>query len=706
MTETVITNGLDLREPVLLSTEGLESHDLRNTNRNNTMLTSVFKKTAKEYPSPGAQIARLVASVRWSELQLYRDDFAQEAGLGLPAVRRMEEQTGDYWSERNMFTRVLECWSAYGVADDVREQLLDLLQQKHGSTFSAFYQRIMHEVGPERFDAALELSDVCRTLKRREYKGVLPAFQEVRDVISTLFRGRKKQMRALRNTRMTQAKDAWRDAKEQQLRDRTLEEPLVTFLSRLEMWLAEYGGKTMSQESLYDCCNTVSTMMVVVAENLTNGVFVPWKDVKDMARIVCTAEERKTMKQQWDAAWEAETKRPTCEKAFEQALLESGLQKRDLVYALDIRSMLQSEGSCDSAEYACATIKRIIREGGVSKYGGLRSLVALVTDDPHRREELWDAYRRERERSFMRAGSCIEIDNNVRILREYNGVAIDDLVDALHDNDLFLDRSNGRLRSYLCDIEYGRIAAVPKKDIRSIGRVIEKLGKEKEDAALERKPCNGEVLFHCRTFDTVHDAARLLSESHGSAYALSQFVHDEASDPRLHLSPTHLKEVAQGRRYPALPVVQHMIECNNVEMNEDVRREWFCVFPEQLWTRPRRPLSRPLPRLLMTLLHSQYVHSTHFLEEQFCDGDQKFILRPIYSLEDGEWPTWESVSRILSALGLQQNSATWQLAYYLYWNDDDVKGAIKHVKLRLEREKKDIHPIHVPGITAEELYHA
>ncbi|MBI3618478.1 hypothetical protein HY213_00405 [Candidatus Peregrinibacteria bacterium] len=692
-------NPIDLAEPLLVATEGLPSPASSHASMNNQMIRSVFRKTEKSFPSPQAQIGRLLVTVRWPILELTRRAFVRKAGIGLASYMNLENGRPLENTHRDILARVLAFWRKQGIVREIREQLLELLQEEHGG-LGGFYQRLMYEVGPERFTAFSGID--LQKLSHHKARATVPPYLTVQSIVQKLFGGRNRDD-ALHATRLHQGQNAWSNEKRQQLRERTLEETLADFLIALEIHVAEEHGKILAGPLLWKKLG----MNQQAANDLMNGKLVPWDVVQHLAHSVLPEERRRALAVAWNDAWKTEQGRITFEKEFHHVRELRHIQLAELAYAQDIRDS-KDRGKSHAIERKqnyrkSAAIRRSIREGGFFDQACIRTQIGLVAGDEETEKRLLELFFLERERHYRRSGSDTSgIGLRLRISRECNGTTPIQVAEELcrkHPSDA------SRLATRLARIEWGYIPEeeTHRKEIAGMLRAIDAIGYQKLASARSRQRRPGVIPEHCLHAATVREAAALPAEGLRGFRHLSDRVRENASDVRWMLGPGRLRRIASGEDCPPLPLVRTMLEACGTSLSEEVMADWFVHFPLHLQSRRRLPLTKPLPRLLLTLIHAHAITIGDFCRERIPDMHQATALQTIQRLERGERPHWHYLSQILTAAEESPRSLAWNLAQALYENNDDVAKALKHVRLLLRKQHLNVHPFHLPGLTPEEL---
>lgn len=696
------TTTLDVRQPRVRSLEGFESYAAREVGKGNTILQSIFERTDHCPCEPKSELHRLIATVRWIELQLTRAEFSQETGINTRGVRIMEDPDfGDEGSQpRSTMTRVLDYWEQHGIAFGIRNQLLQLLEKKHGGGTMGFYRKLAYEIGPDVFDTTTELTPTI--LSHRKIISTVPPYLEVFSTVQQLYRGRGKNQTALRNLRASEGKDAWISEKEAQLQKRELEECYRDLLINLEVYMAEQRGHLLTTDNVRKEMGKGHNLPAETARNLLNGVWMPWDSVRDTVHLVVPDAERASIQREWDALWEREQSRVTFADTWHRHREMQNISGVDLIYAAGITdSHVRGTNAIDLGDrvggfHAYEVIRHVIEEGRVNDQISARALVALVTESKEEAEALKKQYYANKKRFHTRSGHLARGERlDLRIWRHYNGVSQDALARYM------LPDANEQeiltYRSRLSNIETHVIPddALEPGELKKIRAAITSIGDQTVCDALSRRRWQS-IPTHCTAFRSVSDVITLLAEAHrGKSNLIDALRQNGAS-----WSNKYLSKVGAGSVCPDFPKIKKIITTFDLEVPEAVERDWYVRYADQLSTQ----YARALPRLLMTLIHYHEPSVRDFQRERCSDVSDSAHVQVISGLEAGQWPAWHPrVTRILSAAEITRDSVIWRFAEHLYHHDDHIEKALESVAAQMKREQKDLHPIHLPGITLAEL---
>ena len=697
-------HAIDIDEPTLIPVgddEGVEQE--------NRELERIFAQTAELYPALNVQLPRLVATVRWSLLAMSRGEFSDASGLNGRTVYNLEAKVRpiEHVRRENIATLVAS-WSKHHISQDVCDQLLDIFQEHYGG-IHGLYRRLQFECGSKRFEQKTGLSS--GSLSRRTKSHTVPSYHEVHTIIQTLFAGST--VKTLRDRRTLQAQHVWREEKQSQLTERELEHPLTQFLIALEIFCAEKYTSVLSGPTLTNRLPKTLQLTSYAARSLINGQLIPWEKVEHLAKKVLQKEEYATVKEAWLEAWDTEQQRTTFESLFRKTMKEYGVHMRDISYALNILDS-QDRGTARKKDVdrklpfrESANLSHVLSGGSFYDQATARAMVAALTEDENEQDALHEAFRDERRRFYRRSGSDLQGERlEMTIDREWNGVTPECLAETVLRAQPQSSEDMPTLAKRIRRIEWGTARAdeVKKGEVSMLREKTWQAGEDPVQRIPARQRRADAVPRHLLDvhFSSIADAIGMLRKGTGSYDKISEIIRAHTSDPQLFVGTTNLPRIEKTGFVPPWPVLQSLCDACGLTKIEGMRRNWHELFPEQLWTRDRLPLARPLPRLLTTLVYRTEPSLNRFSQERGVPYGQ--VRHTIAVLENGGWPDWSpNVINILSAADIKRSSVEWRLAQYLYENDDDVSGAVSMLSRQLKREGKDIHPVHLPGITLSEL---
>ena len=696
---------LTLDTPQYVPVAEKRGHVLTATKTNNRVLKRVFSATEDTYlDDPDAYLNRLTTTVRWSLLELSRHACSAASGLEIQTLINIEEPTASSRRQRDVMSRLLTFWRSKNVPELVQEQLLSAIERRIGG-MGGFYAKLGYDMGFDALKEASKLSE--RTLWSRITEQYVPDALEVFTVISTLYQGRGK-VETVKNVRFEEGKEAWRQAKQAELVDeRGLESELAEFLLGLEIYVAQTYNLPLRSDVLRLNTHQDLAMNQETILKILNGQLVPWKFVQNAAQRVCTPEVYDRLASSWDSLVAYDAERPSFAKQFYACCKRHGVSMSDLHYTQQITTVAERAGKSDQGKsYRADTVRTIIDGGGISAQTCARAMVAQVAEDTKEANELKQSYTDERRRFHTRAGSrAVHHHLDMVIAREWNGVRLIDLAAYLLRDENPTPSAIDTLARRISAIEYGGIRdnSIDKSELRTIDLAVEAIGKQKVSAVLKRLRLEGQLPEHCTQFETVREAAALLIEGVGSASLLSDRIGREASSIHFHINERRLRLMARGEDCPPLPLVTHMLECCNLTLDEKVKRDWYEQFPEYLRTRCRGGTARPLPRMLLTLVHAEQPTAKSFAQEHLPVYADSCVSNAISLLKAGKWPGWDAVERILSAAGIGCREYLWRFAEHLYWHDNNLQSGLALVVPSATQNKKTLHPIDFPGLTMQEM---
>ncbi len=626
---------------------------------------------------------------------------------------KLEQERGEYKGQttnkgiqQRLVDKLFRYWEGHGAPKVVREQLLDLLQQQHGG-ISGFYRRLRYEF-PD-FEQQTGISH--ELLIHREQANMVPSYHEVVSVVGKLFSGSNQVGRALRALRQSQARIAWTESKTAQLTEqRGLEPPLVSLLITLEVYLAEHMGCHFSGATLQEHFGATTPFRVsqLNTNRLITGRTIEWDAIAAVAEQVLAPDQYEAVQEGWEQTMAADAARPSFAKEFFRCKNARGIAMRDLADALGIRAPEERGKGCKPDRVQryrrSSGIRHAVVEGsGFFDQVSIRALIALVAEDE--RDDLETLFRDERRRFYQRSGSTLTGDRlELTIARELNGTTPEQIAEEHLSNKRHTASDTRSLAQRIRRIEWGYVREdqLHPGELESLHYAIDTIGSRRSAEAIARRPQKGVELLSSAEFTTIPEAVKTLFQAGGGLVPLHRLLRDSTNDPRYRLGTNRLRGMRHSTCCPPLPILEHMLHTMGVELSEDVRRDWYAQFPPSLLQRKQFPLTRPLSRLLVTLIHAHHVDLPEFCEERLPGISESTVRRTINLIQKGEKTDWRYVAQILTAAEVGEDSILWRLAELLA-EGKSARAAVRALRRRLAKEKLDLHPANLPGLTWREI---
>lgn len=723
----------DIGEKLLLDTpdvwdvDDFEGHDRMAVSRGNTILREVFATTRTDLP-------KLIATVRWSLLRIPRKEFAVAAGMNYNGYKPMERDLpptpkGHF----SKYTRLLAFWKEQGISTGVREQLLDLLtcprllalgegspdllaaiqhirtQADHvlgTKDLNGFYHRVGYERGHTL--AEKNVPHLYNTIWQREKTGTVPDCLEVVRLVDTLYAGRAKEMRGLHALRRAQGEALWVEAKRNQYHERTLEPPLATFLVEMERRLATEHGVTLTSQALREQCGFGH----LHAERLIQCELIEGKVIEHLAKAWMPPRPCKAFLEQWNHAYAQEQGRVSFGFLANQAMDEQGYTTSEVAKLLNVRPP-EERGTAKkktrrSQRYRPDNeVRAIMYQNRMSGQVSVEALIQVLARDDTHAEELRRAYAVERERHFLRSGHWLKGEGlKMRVLRELANVPTQELARNFLPEEHLDDPSIIRATS----VELQRLERGEGKHHRiehaEVLPVLTGIASERGEEALARVNQLDAMDEALKRFTTVQEMAGNLITAMRGAKFVSEAMRNIARNNAEWLRADLVTKMAAGDFVSGLPSLRTMAKGTiDAVLPPEVIRDWHERFPEQLCDEAMHfgTVRRVLPRVLCTMIASKEETPMEFFRKRVPNIVPTIGTKQLRELEEGEIGAWPFLHRCLLAAGVQPGSVPYRLVRGLHEHKGDLQTVLSALVSALQREKREIHPINLPGLRVKEL---
>ncbi len=728
-----IDEKLQLEEPELWDVDDFRRHKRMAVARGNTALKAIFENTRTDLP-------KLIAGIRWSKLRMPYADFAKATGMSPNGYKPMEKDRGPQnLPHRAKYTKLLAHWEKQGISSGIREQLLDLLtcpelleqdpscidllsaighiRSQSGNLLGVqqmnnFYQRVGYECGHKnvarQFGKAYGKKNVYNTVWQRAKTDTVPDYVEVVQLVNVMYAGRGKEMKAKHALRRAQGEAIWSMAKKRKYLECTIEEPLAEFLVLLERDLATDAGITLTAEALrtqYDMGPQNADLLIrceLIGSDAIEPLLGRWMDDATRKRFL----------RLWNDARGTEKKRNSFGALAGEAMDERGYTAADLATLLRVQAPEERGKKAHkdrSQRYrGDSEVHRVLFDNRVSNQIAVEALTQLLARDADHADELRETYIRERERYLRRTGAWISGEGfTMRIKRELANVDMNEL--ALH----FLPRAQHGNRAAVKDKnhELQRLERGEGKEHKiSFGEImpiLEKLANERAAAAIARIEELDVMDESLKKFATVQEMASNLIKGKKGAGSVSDAMRNIAQNDSLWLRADLVTKMAEGEFVPALPPLRTMGKATvDTVLPEEVVRDWHVQFPHQLerGAMDIGKFTQPLPRVLCTLLATKEASAIRFFEQRVLGIVPTHGTKMLRDLEEGNPVDWKYIHKILLAMGLQPFQIAYRLAKGLYDSPTgDVETVLAELVPVLQKQKLEIHPVNLPGLTSAEL---
>ncbi len=742
---------LDLDDVELRDVEDFKGFARMAVSRGNTAFLEGYRNAE-------SRLARMMMIVRWTLFHSPSKDFAKKVGLSTHGYVSTEKDTEGRMPQFHTYHRALEYWKKKGIAQGIRDQMLDLLtmpelfEQKKPKKKERYDPQptLLEKIEEVRTDASILLSDkhanafyhrigfetghpnvekhfpkFWNRLWQREKIGTVPLAVELLEVIKSMYAGNGKAATQLRALRMAEGKALWTEVKQNQYRGRGIELPLAELLAKMELDLAEnfewrigegrektVEPMTLTAEALREAYG----MQPVHAQALIQCEIVDYDEIKLFVSRIFDPKSLKKFETAWKVAHSAEKARVGFGTKAEQAMEARGFNYK-LLYDLlvtDKETGRTKQKTPDEAETRTRpenVIRHIIHDNAQSSDISIESLLRILTRDDTAYRELRELYIAERERYYRRIGNRLEGDGlRMRILRELANMSMRDLAMyflsaserkdkvTVHKKDLELQRLE-RNESKTHAISYKRVFAIldatTLERAEEAGRSLKTLGKFPE--AL-------------KSWTTVQElAGNAVAGMKGAAYVSEAMEKYAAADSSDCLRPDLILDAASGKFVPPLRCFRVMAQgVAEKTLTPDVVLDWYERFPGQLEKgcpvfSPSK-FQSPLSRALCTMIGSLDSNLIKFFDRvEGIRGTQGTQL--IFRIDAGECDEkdWQIVRKILLGAGLKSSTIKWQFAELLFKNGQNVDAALEELVPRMKKLGISITSEQLPGIATKDL---
>jgi transcriptional regulator with XRE-family HTH domain len=664
--------------PPLISLDGVTGHERRTVSVNNAIVEAVREQ--------GNPLCTLLAETRWLILRLTRKQFVTKAKVDYKAVQNSE--TAGSRPEEATYAAIHAYWKKRGIAEEVREQLLDLIirhryadtagpdrsgadasEPPMGHGMVNLYRRWSIKAGRERFEKASKLT--YGGLLQRAYVGMIPDWSEVR----TLARKLKEDVDT--------ARELWLTEKRRQLMGRGVAAPLAELLLRLETAHDGFRHEAPAIRKHLGCTDKT-------AQKLFRYDIVPLTDIEESARAVIPADEWERFAEEWSAAEGAEAERDTFGKAFVRARDARGLGNRQLAMALDIRPPEDRPDAPADAVSArregfrpSAAIRSTCDLNSFSRVAPAGVLIGLVGRPDHRIGTVPEpAYLTrlfcDQLAEWARKSGSDADASPLRIARALWGVELEQLV------------GKGRTKKDLLRIEQGRTDSVPAALLRK----TELLGQ----ARLEEAQSRLEVLLSRPYPQTVTECVSTLKGYVGGYTGYQKALAGDV-DNHVGMTAEHLQRIENGKEVPALPTLLRMVtavmgadadkllregewqtgspEDEAHQALTAMREDWFRKYPDFVEAHPHHPWPHPMARFFAVVFGQHAENIARFREAHIPDVHQSVIARNFIDVNAGKSINWTNLSRYLDAVDMRDTDPRRRYAVALHAAEGDVDKALR-----------------------------
>lgn len=702
---------LSLNTPVLLSEESLRGHALRSVQHMNRILLEVFART--ETPLP-----KLIAQVR-TNLGLPRKPFAALVGLSCNGYTPAESDRGEHTqAHHNRYTKTLDAWRNKGIAEGIREQCLELLE--NNATLNSFYRRMGFDLGREEVER--RIPSIWSTIDQRTRRPegmppTVPSYLEVLRHIDVLYprktshAGPDMVANERRRRRLLQAEDIWSREQTSTLLARRLEEPLVRVLVALERDLASRQRTTLTAKVLTEHCGLTPKQ----AYRLQQCELLPWEVIEPVIRdLFRKGSDLQTLRVAWEQAWREERERPSFSRACAESIKGSGLHMGDIARLLDVKPPEdRSKGykaPKRSQRYRPDNLVRgVIHENANCAQVPVAALIAVVAQNDADRAALTSAYEGERKRYYRRTGSWLSGEGlDVRILRELAGEGttmrgvVERLLPARSSKAQIREECKKFLR-----LEHQQQKSRDTATFGDMRQVLQRITDEKVSAALER-------LAHWKNIAKAPIAAQTIQEMTSSfvrimkgANHVSAVMRENAPEDSLCIPDTLIGAMMRGEYVPPLPVLGHMADSvAKQRLPEEVENDWYDSFPRYLRDRPRLPMRHPLARVLTTMIARIEARcQRRFFETRYVAGTPSVPSKALYQLQrNSVLPRRKEVEATVIAAGYEKESIPHALALGLL-EHQTIPQTLRSLRALLASSGEEMSPRVLIGLTSDELAH-
>lgn len=720
-----IDEKLDLSEPYVWNVDDFEGRERMPVARGNTKLEEIYKNTRTKLP-------KLIASVRWSLLRRPYKEYSDEIGMSINGYKPLEKDpkmAGG--AHREKITKLLSYWEGIGISSGIREQLLDLLlnpellelddsctdllssidyireqslQLIGAKEMSAFYHRVGYELGHDTVEE--KFPSIYNTLWQREKTGTVPDFLELIEFVDTMYAGKSKAMIAKRTMRHAQAAALWREARKNQYRERTVEDPLAIVLTAMEEHLARRHGATLTAKSIGEKLHAGPQD----SERLIQSELISTADIAPIARTVMKPDEVDDFLQSWDQAFVVELERESFGRQYQAAMNERGLTTPDIGRLLDVKAPEERGRKAKERRQRYrpdAEVRNVLFHNHVSSQIPVEALIQLVASDDSHADRLRAAYFTERERYFRRNGYRKSGKGlRMKIERELASASMQMLATTFLPKKQRSDSKIVRKKDLqLQNLE--RDESGPKEiSFEQVFPKLQQMAAEHSDAALDRLSCMDEMPEDLKHFTTVQEMAEKLTKGMKSADAVSEAMRNISIVDSQWLRPDLITQMGNGHFVSALPSLRYMMKAVlDQTLPESVRRDWYERFPRQLEEGLLHfgIVQHPTAKSVCTVIASKDGNPMDFFKHRVPGVDPTQGTKILRDLNEGKRIDWKHIHKDLLAAGLLPSQATYKFIQQLHASGGDVQWALKEAIPLLRRNGVEVHPVNLPGITLEDL---
>lgn len=717
--------------------------------RGNSALGRIYERTRSLLP-------KIIAHQRWVEQGINQHDFARrEVRLSPHGYTSMEKDLEGRQPQFHTYHRLFQYWTREGIPFGVREQCLDLLtmpgifEQKNPAKneeygpqptllqvieatrngagvvlthehMSAYYHRIGFDVGHP--NVTKKFPTFWSMLHTRDDIGTVPEAVEVVDIVETMYAGKKKEQEQMRALRRAEITGLWREVKAHQYRGWGLEEPLVRFLTAVELNLAGTSVSGERRSSVTPVTLTSQSLQErygiteLPAQRILQNELIPWEEVEPVASCVLSPEELPEFKKAWIACVACEANRDSFPRLVQAAMQDRGFTYKhisDLLgLKIDDEKRKKGDDERSTRDRPESQLRSIINYNRGSSQIAVESILRVLARDESHYCELRTAYETERERYYRRGGSSLKGDGlKMRILRELGNVPMRQL--ALHFLPKKQHEATAVVRAKNLELQRlerneGKKHRITFRRVFSILEAEIKKQAEVTAAALAKENKFPEALS---AFSSVSQmAGNCIQGMKGAAY-VSDAMRDIARTDDEWLRSDVVQDVADGKFIPPLPPLRIMSKgVAGTVLAPEVVADWYGRFPEQLRAGSEFSgftFERPLPLCLATMIGSMESNMIHFFETR----TMHWRLRPthgsafVHALDerDLEPDDWQFVRHIMLGTNRDMQDIDWQFAKALFDNGQDVPAAVETIRSLLKQSKLLLHPQYLPGTTPKQL---
>ncbi|PIR54585.1 hypothetical protein COU75_00090 [Candidatus Peregrinibacteria bacterium CG10_big_fil_rev_8_21_14_0_10_42_8] len=740
----------------LWDTENLEDQERMAIERGNQRLLEICRETKSMLP-------KIIAVMRWSELGLTIDDAKVAVGLSGHGYKTLETDLEGRWPMFFTYEKLFQFWkNETDISLGIREQCLDLLSFPHifeqenpkrGEIYNpqptlldiieqsrsgighvlnhhdmnAFYHRLGYDVGHEHINDNFK-GHWSRLHTRKDY-GTVPPAVEVMTVVDTLYDD-DPQMHALR---LAEGEGLWCEIKMNQYRERGVEDLMAKLLTGIEFdtakhweWNYNDGNTKWSEPMTFraEAIKEVYGLTDLPSQRLTQTEYVEWEEIEHIARGVIPTEQLDEFERDWKTDYEVEKKRQSFRSVAIEAMENRGLNYKSIADVLGLKiddtRRQKADDERSTRDRPEAQIRQIICYNRQSSSVAIEGILRCLAQGEEEYEHIRQIYIEERKRYYKRTGAAITGDGlHMRILRELGNVSMEDLAKrflpqkshndkvAIRKKDLELqklERQEGKTHA----ISFEKVYAIIEKEIQKRAEEV-----EEAIAKLDAFPEDLKV------FTSVEQmAANCIKGMKGAVY-VNEAMENNTGNDAMWLRSDVVQNIAEDGFVPTLPSLRLMAKSTTDQvLPVAVIRDWYEKFPEQLQKGSPHfshnfPVTEPLARSLCTMMSAKDASIIQFFErtQGITPTHGTKLVRDI---ESGDIPSnkMEWIRKIAIAAGYKPRygdrdpSVEYRFLEELYINGQNMQKALAVVIPLLKIEKRDIHPINLPGTSLQEIEEA